>query len=95
MASIKAILGRSLVILLTASAAVYLADWAVWRARVAAGGGMGTVNVGVMITTPLKNQKEEYDWAGVQPIDCSRSLFPHEGNHPCWWLKRQKAIEER
>jgi len=36
----------------------YVGDWAVWRARVAMGGGMGTVNVGTLIETPLKGNKD-------------------------------------
>jgi hypothetical protein len=91
----KRMLGRTLLVLLVVTAAVYAGDWAVWRTRVASGGGMGTVNVGVMIGTPLKGNKEEYDWAGVQEVDCSRSLFPHAVDYACWWLARQKTIEEQ
>ena len=91
----KRVLGRTLVALLGAMAAFYAGDWAVWRARLSMGGGMGTVSVGVMIETPLKGEKEEYDWAGVQMVDCSRSIFPHAGDGACWWLARQGTIEEK
>lgn len=91
----KRILGRTLLALIATFAALYGGDWAVWRARVAMGGGMGSVQVGVLIGTPLKDNKEEYDWAGVQPVDCSRSIFPHGGNDACWWLARQQTIEEK
>jgi len=88
-------LGRTVVWLLGALAALYAGDWAVWRARVAAGGGMGTVEVSVLVESPLKNGREEYDWGGEQTVDCSRSLFPHAGEGACWWLARKKTIEER
>ena len=81
--------------LLWVIAALYAVDWTVWRARVAMGGGMGTVTVGVLIETPLKNGREEYDWGGEQEVDCSRSLLPHAGSGACWWLARKKTIEEK
>ena len=90
----KQIAGRMLAGLLIAVIVLYAGDWAVWRTRVA-GRGMGTVQVGVMIGTPLKGDKEEYDWVGIQPVDCSRSLFPHAADYACWWLARQKTIEEK
>jgi hypothetical protein len=61
----------------------------------AMGSGMGTATVGVMIETPLKGNKEEYDWAGTQTVDCSRSLFPQDGDGACWWLVRKGTIEEQ
>lgn len=81
--------------MLIAALALYAGDWSLWRIRVERGSGMGTVSVGVMIGTPLKGDKEEYDWAGIQPVDCSRSLFPHAADYACWWLARQKTIEEK
>lgn len=91
----KRILGRTLLALIAAFAALYGGDWAVWRARVAMGGGMGTVEVGILIETPLKNGREEYDWGGEQTVDCSRSLFPQAGEGACWWLTRKKTLEEK
>lgn len=91
----KRIAGRILAALLIAAVLLYAGDWCVWRIRVASGSGMGIVSVGVMIGTPLKGDKEEYDWDGVQPVDCSRSLFPHAVDYACWWLARQKTIEEK
>ncbi len=75
-------------------ALLYAGDWGIWRARVAMGSGMGTVTVGILIESPLKNGREEYDWGGEQDVDCSRSLFPHAGEGACWWLAREKTIEE-
>ena len=91
----KRILGRTLLALLGTLAVVYVGDWALWRARIAGGTGMGTVTVGTVIVTPLKGNKEEYDWGGTVAVDCSRSLFPHAGSGACWWLRRQKVLYER
>ena len=88
-------LERAMVALLWAVALLYAGDWAVWRARVAMGGGMGTVTVGVLIETPLKNGREEYDWGGEQTVECSRSVLPHAGAGACWWLARKKTVEEK
>lgn len=88
-------LGRTLAGMLIAALALYAGDWSLWRIRIERGSGMGTVSVGVMIGTPLKGDKEEFDWAGVQAVDCSRSLFPHAAGYACWWLARRKTIEEK
>jgi hypothetical protein len=93
--AVKRILGRTVIGLIAALAVSYVGDWAVWRARVAMGGGMGTVNVGTMIETPLKGNKTEYDWGGSADVDCSKSLFPQAGSGACWWLERNKIIYEK
>jgi hypothetical protein len=93
--SMKRILGRVVVGLMAALAVSYVGDWAVWRARVAIGGGMGQVSVNTVIVLPLKNNKEEYDWGGTANADCSRSIFPHVGGGACWWLKRHNVVYER
>jgi hypothetical protein len=90
----KRLIGRVLIGVILALAAVYAGDWLIWKARVLRGGGMGTVKVGELIITPLKGNKEEYDWGGTVDVDCSRSLFPHAGSGACWWLARRKVMYE-
>lgn len=92
---LKRILTGILIELMVALALLYVGDWAIWRIRVARGGGMGTVSVATIIVTPLKGNKEEYDWAGTMDVDCSRSIFPHAGSGPCWWLQIHRTIYER
>src|ERR1700722_4329291 len=55
----KRILGRTVIGLIVTLAILYLGDWGVWRARVAMGGGMGTVSVSRIEVATLKNHKEE------------------------------------
>lgn len=91
----KRILGRILIGLVLAPLVAFGADWVVWKGRVLLGGGMGTVQVGELIVTPLKGNKEEYDWGGTVVVDCSRSVFPQAGEGACWWLSHRKVIYER
>lgn len=88
-------IARTAAALIAALVLLYLGDWAVWRIRVARGGGMGTVSVGTLIETPLKGNKEEYDWGGTTDVDCSRSIFPHAGSGACWWLRRHATVYEK
>ena len=91
----KRILSWALVGIIGTLSVLYVGDWAVWRVRVALGGGMGQVTVNTILVTPLKGNKEEYDWDGTTDADCSRSIFPQAGSGACWWLQRHNAIYER
>ena len=92
---VKRIFGGAVVGLIGLLSIVYVGDWGVWRARVAMGGGMGTVSVSTVLVTPLKGNKEEYDWNGTAVVDCSRSIFPQGGDGACWWLTRHNQVIER
>lgn len=81
--------------LIGALALLYLGDWIVWRARVAMGGGMGTVAVSRIEVASMKGNKEEYYWDGTTDVDCSRSIFPQAGSGACWWLARHKVVFDR
>jgi hypothetical protein len=74
---------------------LFVADWAVWRVRMARGGGMGSVVVSNIVVLPLKDNKEEYDWGGTADVSCSRSIFPQAGSGACWWLRRHNVVFER
>jgi hypothetical protein len=86
---------RILAGLLAAAVLLYLGDWAVWRVRVAMGGGMGTAQVSRFVVAPLKGNKEEYYFDGKATVDCSRSLFPQAGSGACWWVQRHRVVYER
>jgi hypothetical protein len=73
---------------------IYAADWAVARVRVARGTAFGVVTVHQLLATPLKGQKEEYDYMGDAAMPCTRSIFPQAGNPPCWWLARHTTVWE-
>jgi hypothetical protein len=92
---VKQITVRILVGLIFASALVYLGDWAVWRARVAMGGGMGKAKVSRFVVAPLKGNKEEYYFDGTAMVDCSKSMFPQGANGACWWVVRHPVVFDR
>jgi hypothetical protein len=92
---VKRILGRTVAGLIVALVVLYVGDWAVWRVRVARGGGMGSVVVSSIVVLPLKDNKEEYDWGGTADVSCSRSIFPQAGSGACWWLRRHNVVFER
>lgn len=70
---------------------LYLADWAVLKIRALHGTAYRTVIVHQLLATPLKGNKQEYDLMGTIPKRCSRSIFPQQGNPPCWWLIRHRS----
>jgi hypothetical protein len=76
-------------------ALAYLSDLVIWRIRVAAGGGIGHVTMGLMQVAPLKGNKEEYYYDGTKVVDCSQSLFPQTGAGPCWWVQQHRVEFER
>jgi hypothetical protein len=93
---VKRFLGRLVIGLIAALSVLYVGDWAVWRARVAMGGGMGTVTVNTIVVLPLKDNKNEYDEGGIATLPCSLSLFPQgSGAGACWWLRRHSAVFEQ
>ena len=73
---------------------VYLADFALWRRRLASGGGIDTVQVSRVSIATLKSNKEEYYFDGTEMAPCTRSLLPPptaDGwGTPCWWLVRHR-----
>ena len=85
----------SLAGLVVLAAVVYLGDWAVWRVRVAAGGGMGKAMVSRYVVAPLKGNKEEYYPDGRGEVDCSLSMFPQAGAGACWWVRQHPVVFER
>ncbi len=71
---------------------LWVADYGAMRARIAHGAAFGTVTVHQLLATPLKGQKEEYDFVGDATVTCSRSIFPQAGNQPCWWVARHTTV---
>jgi hypothetical protein len=86
---------RALFGVVVVAALAYLADWGVWRVRLAMGGGMGKVMVSRFVVASLKGNKEEYYFDGRAEVDCSRSVFPQTGMGACWWVARHPVIYDR
>jgi hypothetical protein len=83
---------RGIGILLLIAALLYPLDFAVWRVRVARGGGMGSVEVDMYTVAELKGGKEDYYPNGTLAVACTKSIYPQEGNNPCWWVERHPEV---
>jgi hypothetical protein len=88
--TMKRLWGRILQGFLAFLVVLYVGDWVVLRVRT---GGQETSSVQVeqFLKTPLKGQKEEFDYMGTIAQPCVPSLFPHCSETPCWWLRRHKV----
>jgi hypothetical protein len=76
---------RGVVVLLAGFVASYLGDSAIFLLR---GSPLSKVSVNQFQSVPLKGTKIEYDYLGTSDVPCSQSLFPHAGQSPCWYLRR-------
>ena len=80
---------------MTLVAAILLAypvDWLVWRIRMFAGSGMGSVVVTATTAATLKGNHFEVYSQQTTSVNCSRSLLPQAGAGPCWWLHRHPQV---
>jgi hypothetical protein len=71
--------------------ALYVADWATLRVRLAHGTAFGSVEIHQFLATSLKGSKTEYDLTGSFQQECTHSIFPQRGDSPCWWLQRHSS----
>jgi len=92
---LKKIVGRVALALLIALVVVYAVDWAVWRVRVARGGGMGAVQVSYFQVANLKNGGAQYYPDGAGAVSCSQSIFPQGGANPCWYVVQHPVVFEK
>lgn len=87
------LLKRIVLAIVAAVLLAYAADYVSLRARLP--GSLTTVEVQPYYAVPQRNGKTEIDM--LDPVDqpCVRSLFPHMGNPPCWYVQghTQKRID--
>ena len=77
-------------------ALVYAGDWLSVRYRIPGHRDpFGSVTVTQVYVIHEKNGKTEYQYDPPQEQVCVRSLFPHFGYSPCWYVSRhpEKQIE--
>jgi len=86
---------RTVMYLVLAAVVSYPLDWAIWRLRVALGGGMGQVQVSQMTSAAMKGGKETLYYDGTSLMDCSKSVYPQAGAGACWWVKRHPVVTEQ
>ena len=81
---VERILGAILLIV----AAVYAGDYLV--ARVRGAHAVSAVQVQPYYAVPLRSGKTEFMMLDPETRTCVRSLFPHFGYSPCWYLDGRK-----
>ena len=80
---------RALILCVVALAASYSCDYLYLRIRMVpkfGGDGLGTATIYYAMTA--KNGKVEIFYERPVEEVCVRSLFPHLGHEPCWYLYR-------
>jgi len=75
-----------------AAALVYAVDSVVFRFKATK---YGTVRVNPYYAVPQKDHKIQFMFDDPVDQTCVNSLFPREGDVPCWYLKnhREKRID--
>jgi hypothetical protein len=83
-----ALLAKTLLVVAVAAALLYIGDdlalrfW--WR-------GAAFEAVVVYPATMLKNGKLEIFRGQPEVEQCARSVFPHAGYRPCWYVRRHRV----
>jgi hypothetical protein len=78
-------------LLLFAALVSYFGDALVLQVKVRRGTAYQIIQVNQFLTTPLKGQKNEYDFTGQISVTCVRALYPQLGSQPCWWVERHRS----
>jgi hypothetical protein len=96
LASVTLVVKRGIIALTVLLALVYAADDVRVRWKTAhpkSGEAFGTVQMERLYAIPQKNGKVEYEFDALRPevtMPCVHSLFPHRGDTPCWYLRRNR-----
>jgi hypothetical protein len=94
---IRKLVQRILLAVVAAVALVYIGDFASVRVRMLQpkpGDPFETVTALRILAIGEKGNKTEYSVDPVQPqqtAECVHALFPHNGDPPCWYLRRKFA----
>jgi hypothetical protein len=80
---------QAFVVSLILLAMVYAGDYSVVRYRVPYGRPpFGQVTIQPLYVIHQKNGKIDYEMGDPEIDVCVRSIFPHMGYSPCWYLSR-------
>lgn len=78
----------SVLAVLGTAALAFVADFIVFRLRVANGKVFGSVIVSRYYAVAQKNGKTQFIFDPPQAETCVNALFAHRGISPCWYLRR-------
>ena len=88
---LKTVTKIALVVLLVLCALLYVGDYASVRFHIPRSRGtLSTVEVQPYYAVPLKDGKTEFMFLNPENQVCVRSLFPHLGHNPCWYVRRHR-----
>jgi len=88
--ALRAVVERILLGAILFAAALYAGDYLSVRFRIPNREPLGSVQVEKSYAVKQKNGKLEYYFDPPEPEECVRSLFPHFGDRPCWYVERHK-----
>ncbi|HEX5424833.1 MAG TPA: hypothetical protein VFW94_14895 [Candidatus Acidoferrales bacterium] len=72
-------------------AVLWIADWISFQHRLSkhkAGDPLQTMRIQPTYAIPHKDGRVEYVFGEPQNVMCARSIFPHGGDPPCWYLRK-------
>jgi hypothetical protein len=90
---------RGLVGVLVLVALLWIGDWISFRYRLSKGtpgDPLQTMRIQPTYAIPHKDGQAEYVFGQAQNVTCVRSIFPHAGDLPCWYVQEtaSKPIQE-
>jgi hypothetical protein len=90
---------RGIVGVLVLVAILWIGDWISFRYRLSkgtSGDPLQTMHIQPTYAIPHKDGQAEYVFGQPQNVTCVRSIFPHAGDPPCWYLQKtsSKPIQE-
>lgn len=89
-AALRALIERTVFVVIVLAALVYAGDYLSVKFRIPNREPLGSVPVEKSYAVKQKNGKFEYYFDPPEPEECVRSLFPHFGDRPCWYVERHK-----
>jgi hypothetical protein len=69
---------------------VYAGDWIAIALRADKFATVTVYRVNAML---LKGSKIDFQPDGSDDVRCVRSLFPHYGSRPCWYVRKHTTLE--
>jgi hypothetical protein len=86
---------RGLFGILVLVAVLWMADWVSFRYRLSKdkrGNPLETMRIQPTYAIPHKDGRAEYVFGQPHMVTCVRSIFPHGGDPPCWYLRKTASI---
>jgi hypothetical protein len=84
-------LQRAILAVLASAIFIYVADYLILKIRASIGNGSSAfASIPIIQGTPMKDGRVQIFAGDTQTETCVRSLFPHLGYRPCWYVKQNQ-----